>query len=81
MIAVVTLLVTVVADVILIPLMDVTGAAIGASIAYTVSLALTALAYRRLSGASIVQALLPRPSDAGIAIEAVRGIAGRFAAR
>ena len=80
-IAVVTLVVTVVADLILIPIFDVTGAAIGASIAYCVSLTLTALAYRHLSGASILQALLPRPSDAGIALDAVRGIAGRFAAR
>jgi O-antigen/teichoic acid export membrane protein len=80
-IAVVTLVVTVVADVILIPLMDVTGAAIGATIAYTVSLALTAIAYRRLSGASILNALLPHPSDAGIAIDALRGIRGRFATR
>lgn len=80
-IALITLVVTVVADVLLIPWLHVTGAAIGASIAYTVSLTLTALAYRRLSGASILNALLPRPSDAGIAIDAVRGIAGRFAAR
>jgi O-antigen/teichoic acid export membrane protein len=80
-IAVVTLIVTVVADVALIPVLDVTGAAIGATIAYSVSLILTALAYRRLSGASILEALIPRPADAGIAIDAVRGIAGRFAAR
>jgi O-antigen/teichoic acid export membrane protein len=80
-IAVITLIVTVVADVILIPWLDVTGAAIGATIAYTASLALTVVAYHRLSGASVLQALLPHPSDAGIAIEAVRGIAGRFASR
>jgi hypothetical protein len=61
--------------------LDVTGAAIGATIAYSVSLILTALAYRRLSGASILEALIPRLADAGIAIDAVRGIAGRFAAR
>ena len=81
MIAVVTLAVTIVADVILIPLLDVTGAAIGASLAYVVSLTLTALAYRRLSGASILDALLPRPSDAGIALDAARGAIARFASR
>jgi O-antigen/teichoic acid export membrane protein len=80
-IAVITLMVTVGGDFILIPWLGVTGAAIGATIAYTVSLTLTTLAYRRLSGASIAQALLPQPADAGIALEAVRGIAGRFAAR
>jgi O-antigen/teichoic acid export membrane protein len=80
-IAVITLMVTVGGDFILIPWLGVTGAAIGATIAYTVSLTLTTLAYRRLSGASIARALLPQPADAGIALEAVRGIAGRFAAR
>jgi O-antigen/teichoic acid export membrane protein len=80
-IAVVTLIVTVVADFILIPWLDVTGAAIGATIAYSVSLTLTTIAYQRLSGASIFKALVPQPSDAGIAFEAVRGIAARFAAR
>lgn len=81
LIAVVTLIVTVSADFILIPWLDVTGAAIGATIAYTVSLTLTVIAYQRLSGASILHALLPRPSDAGTALEALRGIAGRFATR
>jgi O-antigen/teichoic acid export membrane protein len=80
-IAVATLVVTIVADLILIPPLEVTGAAIGASIAYGVSLALTAVAYRRLSGAPILEALVPRPSDANIAFDAARSIAARFAAR
>lgn len=81
LIAVVTLVVTVVADLALIPPFGVAGAAIGSSLAYCVSLGLTAFAYRRLSGSSVMTALIPRPSDAGIALEAARGIAGRLATR
>ncbi len=69
-----TLIVTVVADVILIPLFDVAGAAAGASIAYIVSLTLTAVAYRRLSGGSIVTALVPRLDDVAFYIDGVRSI-------
>jgi len=81
LIAIATLVATVVADLALIPSFGVTGAAIGASIAYGVSLALTAEAYRRLSGASVFDALVPRPSDAVLALDAVRGLRGRFVSR
>jgi O-antigen/teichoic acid export membrane protein len=62
-IALVTLLVTVVADLALIPPFEVAGAAAASSFAYGCSLALSAVAYRRLSGGSISDALLPRLSD------------------
>jgi O-antigen/teichoic acid export membrane protein len=78
-IALVTLVVTVVADLLLIPGFGVSGAAVAASCAYIVSLALTARAYRQISGASIAGVLLPRPADLPIAIEAARGMAGRLA--
>ncbi len=81
LVAIAALVVTVVADLILIPWLGVTGAAIGASLAYCMSLILTAMAYRSLSGGSILEALIPRPSDAVIALETARGIAGRFAPR
>jgi O-antigen/teichoic acid export membrane protein len=61
-----TLVVTVTADLVLIPLFGTKGAACGASIAYGVSLGLTALAYRRLSGGSISAALVPRLDDAAL---------------
>ena len=62
-IAAATLAVSLLAALALLPLWGVTGAAIAASIAYCVSLSLTAIAYHRLSGASISDALLPRPTD------------------
>ncbi len=78
-IALVTLVVTLVADVLLIPSFGVSGAAVAASVAYIVSLLLTARAYHNISGASIAGVLVPRPADLPVAIEAARGMAGRLA--
>jgi O-antigen/teichoic acid export membrane protein len=78
-IALATLVVTVAVDVVLIPAFGVTGAAAGASFAYILSLVLTALAYRSLSGASIFDAIVPRPADATYYIEALRSLTGRVA--
>jgi O-antigen/teichoic acid export membrane protein len=66
---------------VLIPVFEVPGAAAASSIAYCASLALTAIAYRRLSGGSISQALLPRPADAGLYAGALRSFAGRLRPR
>jgi O-antigen/teichoic acid export membrane protein len=79
-IALVTLVVTVTADVILIPLFEVSGAAAGASIGYSLSLVLSAVAYRRLSGGSIAKALLFQPADLALYIDGVRALVGRLRA-
>ena len=77
-IALAALLVTLGADLVLIPLLEVKGAAIGASIGYGVSFVLTALVYRALSGGSLRDALLPRLADAALYVEAARSLAGRL---
>lgn len=78
LIALATLVFTVAADVVLIPLLGVEGAALGASAGYLLSFALTALAYRDLSGGSIRDAVLPRPADASLYLDAARSLAGRL---
>jgi stage V sporulation protein B len=77
-IALVTLVVTVVADLVLIPPFEVAGAAVASSFAYCVSLALSVLAYRRLSGGSVSDALLPRPADAGLYIDGLKSLRSHF---
>jgi O-antigen/teichoic acid export membrane protein len=77
-IAVVTLVVTLVLDLALIPPFGVSGAAIASSAAYIVSLALTALAFRRLSGRPVSEALVPRPSDLPLFVEGLRGLLSRL---
>jgi O-antigen/teichoic acid export membrane protein len=74
----VTLIVTVVGDMILIPIFEVPGAAAAASAAYIVSLVLTALAYRRLSGGSINDAVLPRRADVSLYVNGVRSLRGHL---
>jgi hypothetical protein len=70
--------VTVVGDLILIPAFEVSGAAAAASFAYGVSLALTALAYRRLSGGSVGDTLLPRRDDIALYVDGLRSLRGRL---
>ncbi len=70
-IALVTLAVAIGADLVLIPVFEVPGAAAASSLAYGVSLGLTVFAYRRLSGGSLAEALIPRPADAGVAKDAL----------
>lgn len=77
-IAFVTLVVTVTADLLLIPPFEVAGAAAASSFAYCCSLALSAVAYRRLSGGSITDALLPRTSDAPYYVEGMHSLLGRL---
>jgi O-antigen/teichoic acid export membrane protein len=80
-IAFATLVITVAADLALIPLFEVTGAAAASSLAYCCSLGFTAVAYRRLSGASIADALLPRLSDAPRYVDGVRSLAAHVGGR
>ena len=55
--------VTIGLDLVLIPWLEVPGAAIASSVAYTASLVATLYWYRRLSGRSVWEALVFRPSD------------------
>ena len=77
-IAFVTLLVTIVADLALIPPFEVAGAAAASSLAYCCSLALSLLAYRRISGGSIADAVLPRLSDRPYYVDGVQSLLGRL---
>ncbi len=55
--------VTLALDLVLIPTLEIEGAAIASSIAYVVSLAATLYWYRQVSGGSVWEALIFRPSD------------------
>ncbi len=77
-IAFVTLIVTIAADLLLIPPFEVAGAAAASSLAYCCSLALSTVAYRRLSGGSIADVLLPRPGDAAYYVDGLRSLLGRL---
>ena len=73
-IALATLGATIPTDIVLIHFLGVSGAAIGATLGYCLGLALTAIAYTRLSGASVVGALLPRREDATIYLDGLRSL-------
>jgi O-antigen/teichoic acid export membrane protein len=77
-ISLITLAVTIPSDIALIHLFGVPGAAMGASFGYCLNLALTAVAYQRLSGGSILEALLPRPSDLGLYLVGLRSLLRRL---
>ena len=77
-IALATLLVTLPTDVVLISLFGVPGAAAGTSLGYCFTLALSAIAYRRLSGSAILEALLPRRSDVAIYVDGLRSLRRRL---
>jgi O-antigen/teichoic acid export membrane protein len=62
-ITITALVVTLVADFVLIPPFGLTGAAIASSLAYATHLGLSLAAYGRLSGGSIIDAILVRPDD------------------
>ena len=71
--------VTLALDFALIPWLEVEGAAIASSIAYTFSLVATLFWYRKVSRGSIAGALLVRASDAEMYAGAVRKLLGRGA--
>ena len=77
-VGIVVLIVTIVGDLALIPPFGVPGAAIASSLAYACSLALTALAYRRLSGGSIADCVLPRLADIPLYVDGAKGLLGRL---
>jgi O-antigen/teichoic acid export membrane protein len=72
------LAVTIAGDLLLIPPFGVPGAAAASSFAYGCGLALTAIAYRRLSGGSITDCLLPKPADAPLYLDGARNLLGRL---
>src|SRR5581483_5850806 len=75
----VSVVVTLVADVVLIPAFGVNGAAVASSLAYLVHFGAALVAYRRISGAPALDAVLARPSDARLYAEAARGLIARLA--
>ncbi len=80
-IALATLAATVPTDIALISLFGVTGAAAGTSLGYGLSLVLSAIAYRRLSGNPIVEAIVPQRSDIGLYTDALRALVRRLRRR
>jgi len=77
-ISVATLVITLAADFALIPFFGINGAALAATLTYIANLVLTTLAYRRLSGRPIAEALLPRFADQALYVDALRGTVARL---
>jgi len=71
--------VTIAADLVLIPLWEVEGAAVASSIAYVAALGATVYWYRLESGRGVTEALLWRPSDIGYYTSALKRALGRRA--
>ncbi|MBI1886286.1 MAG: polysaccharide biosynthesis C-terminal domain-containing protein [Chloroflexi bacterium] len=74
----ITLGVTVVLDLALIPILEVNGAAIASSIAYTVSLGATLYWYQKVSPNRLRDALLFRPSDIQLYVDLWRRLRTRL---
>ncbi len=74
MITTASLVVTLVALVALVPPFGVNGAAAASSIAYAAHLGAALYAYRRISGQPVLEAVIPRPSDARLYTDALRGV-------
>jgi O-antigen/teichoic acid export membrane protein len=72
---------TIVLDFALIPSLGVDGAAIASSIAYIASLLATLYWYRQVSGGSIIEALVVRPSDVEYYRDAWKSLSGRLSGR
>jgi O-antigen/teichoic acid export membrane protein len=68
---------TMAGDLALIPTLGVDGAAIASSLAYILSLGLTAAAYRRLSGRPVSEVLVPRIADLRLYLDAAKLLLGR----
>jgi O-antigen/teichoic acid export membrane protein len=80
-IALTTLLATIPTDIVLIYAFGVSGAAIGTSLGACLALALTGIAYQRLSGRPLLEALMPRRSDIAIYLGALRSAQARLRRR
>lgn len=65
-------------DVVLIPLVGVAGASIASTIAYGAGLAMTVVAYRRMSGLPIADVLLPKREDVSLYRNAFVAALGRL---
>lgn len=78
-ITVASLAITLTCDLALIPVFGVAGAAAASTIAYSTSLALSLLAYRRLSGQPVGEALVIRGSDLRLYLETARAVRLRYA--
>ncbi len=81
MITMSSLVVTVAADLALVPAFGVEGAAAASSLAYGAHLAAALYAYRRIAGRPALEALVPRPSDARLYADAVRSVIARVSGR
>jgi O-antigen/teichoic acid export membrane protein len=79
-IAAATFAATMAGDLALIPTLGVNGAAIASSLAYILSLVLTAGAYRRLSGRPVAEALVPRLADLRLYLDTAKLLIGRYRA-
>jgi O-antigen/teichoic acid export membrane protein len=73
----VSLVVTIVADLALIPRFGVNGAAVASSLAYTAHLAAALFAYSRISGKPWLPVILPRRDDVDLYVDAARGFVSR----
>lgn len=69
------------ANVVLIPLAGIVGAAIASSISYTVTAVLTLLVFRRISGRGFAETLIIRRSDVRLVLSSLRAVAPREASR
>ena len=81
MITMVSLVVTLVALIALVPVFGVNGAAAASSIAYAAHFAAALYAYRRISGQSVLEAIVPRPSDVRLYTDALRSVIARISRR
>jgi O-antigen/teichoic acid export membrane protein len=80
-ITLVSLVATLVALLLLVPTFEVKGAAAASSIAYVVHFIAALIVYGRISGEPPLDAVLPRPSDAHLYIDALRSIVARVSRR
>jgi O-antigen/teichoic acid export membrane protein len=81
LITAISLVATLAADVALIPVFGVQGAACAASIGYGVHLCAALVAYRLISGQPALDAIVPRPADLQLYADAWRGAMARLSRR
>ncbi len=81
MITFVSLVVTLAANISLIPAFGASGAAAASSLAYTAHFCAALYAYRRISGLPAFDAVLPRPADARLYADALRSMRARLSRR
>jgi O-antigen/teichoic acid export membrane protein len=80
-ITIVSLVVTVIALLSLVPPFGVNGAAAASSLAYTAHFCAALFAYWRISGDTPLEAIIPRPSDARLWIDGARGVLAKLGRR